>query len=104
MKDWESELQVLGQCVVAILLGGVLGWERERAGKWAGLRTHMLVCVAAMLYVRVGQFLILDAEETFQPGNLRTDPSVMIAKPSSRALPLLERGPFFAEARPNLTA
>jgi putative Mg2+ transporter-C (MgtC) family protein len=40
---------ILGRLVVAGLLAGVLGWERERAGKSAGLRTHMLVGIAAAL-------------------------------------------------------
>jgi putative Mg2+ transporter-C (MgtC) family protein len=79
MKNWESELEVLGQCVLAIVLGGVLGWEREKAGKWAGFRTHMLVCLAALLYVRVGQFLVRDAEQSaVYTGILQTDPSRLI--------------------------
>ena len=28
---------------IAAALGGLLGWERERSGKAAGMRTHMLV-------------------------------------------------------------
>jgi putative Mg2+ transporter-C (MgtC) family protein len=36
--------------VLAGLLAGVLGWEREQAGKSAGLRTHMLVGISAALY------------------------------------------------------
>jgi len=37
--------------IVAALLGALLGWERERAGKSAGLRTHMLVALGAALFV-----------------------------------------------------
>jgi putative Mg2+ transporter-C (MgtC) family protein len=36
---------------LAALLGGAMGWERERKGKAAGLRTHMLVAVGAALFV-----------------------------------------------------
>ena len=68
------ELYVLFQAAVALLLGGLIGWEREAAGKWAGLRTHMLVCLAAMMFVRVGQFLIEDSQEILQAETLRTDP------------------------------
>jgi len=39
--------------LLALLLGGVLGWQREHAGKAAGLRTHMLVCLGAALFVTV---------------------------------------------------
>lgn len=37
--------------VLAAVLGGAIGWERERKGKAAGLRTHMLVSVGAALFV-----------------------------------------------------
>ncbi len=46
---------ILGRLVVAGLLAGVLGWERERAGKSAGLRTHMLVGIAAALYTGLAE-------------------------------------------------
>ncbi|MGS1109691.1 MgtC/SapB family protein [Achromobacter anxifer] len=38
---------------VAMLLGGLLGYERERSGKDAGLRTHMLVALGAAIFVLV---------------------------------------------------
>ena len=46
---------ILGRLVVAALLAAVLGWEREQAGKSAGLRTHMLVGIAAALYTGVAE-------------------------------------------------
>src|SRR5262249_17509539 len=41
--------------LLAALLGGLLGYERERTGKAAGMRTHMLVAVGAALFVLVPQ-------------------------------------------------
>ncbi|GGL78610.1 hypothetical protein GCM10011392_36350 [Wenxinia marina] len=38
----------------AIALGAVIGFERERKEKPAGLRTHMLVAMAACLFVVAG--------------------------------------------------
>jgi putative Mg2+ transporter-C (MgtC) family protein len=38
---------------VALLLGALLGYEREVAGAQAGLRTHMLVCMGSALFVLV---------------------------------------------------
>ena len=58
--------------VAAAALAAVLGWERERAGKAAGLRTHMLVGLAAALYPALGQ-LTLGDHPTSDPG-LRADP------------------------------
>jgi len=43
--------QALFRMVVAAILGGVLGLQRERAHQAAGLRTHMLVTVGAALFV-----------------------------------------------------
>lgn len=40
---------------LAAFLGGVLGWQREKTGKDAGLRTHMLVSIGAALFVFVPQ-------------------------------------------------
>lgn len=36
---------------LAIVLGGVIGWEREIDSKPAGLRTHMLVSLASAMLV-----------------------------------------------------
>jgi putative Mg2+ transporter-C (MgtC) family protein len=52
--DLPSFRMVMAMCyqiLLAALCGGVVGWQREQAGKAAGLRTHMLVCVGAALFV-----------------------------------------------------
>ena len=43
------EIMVLKRLLLALLLGGIIGYEREHAHKVAGLRTHMLVCVSSAL-------------------------------------------------------
>jgi len=43
-----------GLLLLAVLLGGLVGWERERQERPAGLRTHILVCVGAALMTIVG--------------------------------------------------
>jgi putative Mg2+ transporter-C (MgtC) family protein len=73
--NYTEEFQILLQALVAVVLGGILGWEREAAGKWAGFRTYMLVCLAAMLFVRLGLTLIGDAAARFPSGALRADPT-----------------------------
>ncbi len=55
-----------------------MGWEREGAGKLAGLRTYMLVCLSAMLFVRLGILLIAEAVARFPSGALRADPAPTI--------------------------
>ncbi len=39
--------------ILAITLGAAIGYERERRGKDAGLRTHMLVSLGAAIFVLV---------------------------------------------------
>ena len=40
---------------LAVVLGALIGWERERREAAAGLRTHMLVCLGTALFVLVPQ-------------------------------------------------
>ena len=47
--------QIAVRLMVAAVLGGVLGYERERAGKSAGMRTHMLVALGSAVFVLVPQ-------------------------------------------------
>ncbi|MEJ2187742.1 MAG: MgtC/SapB family protein [Gemmatimonadota bacterium] len=42
-------LNLLARLGLALLLGGVIGLERELSGKPAGLRTNLLICVGAAL-------------------------------------------------------
>ena len=41
--------QILIRIVVSLLLGGLVGFERERDGQPAGLRTHMILVLGACL-------------------------------------------------------
>jgi putative Mg2+ transporter-C (MgtC) family protein len=43
--------RVVVRLVAALLLGAILGYEREQDRKPAGLRTHMLVTVGAALFI-----------------------------------------------------
>jgi putative Mg2+ transporter-C (MgtC) family protein len=47
--------QMTLRLLLAALCGGLLGFERERAGKEAGLRTHMLVALGAAFFVLIPQ-------------------------------------------------
>jgi uncharacterized membrane protein YhiD involved in acid resistance len=46
-------LSVLGKLILATILGGAVGMERELAGKPAGLRTNILICVGAALFTQL---------------------------------------------------
>ena len=60
VRDAFSELaavagltRVAARLLLALLLGAMIGWERERHESAAGLRTHMLVALGTALFVLV---------------------------------------------------
>ena len=54
---FQYEITVTINLLVAFVLSGLIGWLRERQGKTAGLRTHILVCVGAALFTLVSLHL-----------------------------------------------
>jgi putative Mg2+ transporter-C (MgtC) family protein len=48
--DWRETLL---RMTVAVLASGLIGWDRQRGGQPAGLRTHMLVGLGAALMVSI---------------------------------------------------
>lgn len=52
----ETDISIFVRLFVAIICSGVIGWERESAGKAAGLRTHILVGVSSVLFVVLGEY------------------------------------------------
>lgn len=52
-----SDLEVFLRILIVTILAGVLGWERESAGKAAGLRTHILIGVACVLFIVIGEHM-----------------------------------------------
>jgi putative Mg2+ transporter-C (MgtC) family protein len=56
--NWLAQIEVLGEVVLAVILGGLIGLEREIADKPAGLRTHMLVAVSATMLVALGNTIV----------------------------------------------
>jgi putative Mg2+ transporter-C (MgtC) family protein len=55
LGDPEQLTRLVLRLLLAALLGGLLGWERESKGKSAGLRTHMLVAIGAAVFVMIPQ-------------------------------------------------
>ncbi len=49
----EDITRIVLRLLVALVLGGLLGYERESVGASAGLRTHMLVSLGAALFVLI---------------------------------------------------
>lgn len=45
-----TEVEMLLRLLLAAVLGGVIGFQREWTGKEAGLRTNMLICLGSALF------------------------------------------------------
>jgi putative Mg2+ transporter-C (MgtC) family protein len=65
------QVQLLGKLVLAVVLGGAIGLERELKAKPAGLRTNILICVGATLLTDVSMTIaVLDSTRLGDPARL----------------------------------
>ena len=71
-------LGLLGRLLLAALLGGAIGLERELSGKPAGLRTNLLICVGATLLMEVS--VNLSTSANLGSGEIRSDPARIAAQ------------------------
>ncbi|WP_233416930.1 MgtC/SapB family protein [Halovulum marinum] len=69
---------VLIRMTAALVMGGVIGFEREAHERPAGLRTHMLISLAACLFTLIALELISMPEPVGDEGRLRIDPLRLI--------------------------
>ncbi|MHB9130105.1 MAG: MgtC/SapB family protein [Armatimonadota bacterium] len=58
---------ILGQLLIATVLGGMVGYQREIQDRPAGFRTHVLVCVGSAVYMLVS---IAVAGDQYDPGRI----------------------------------
>jgi putative Mg2+ transporter-C (MgtC) family protein len=72
--DWQAQLQIVGTVVIAAILGGIVGMEREMADRPAGLRTHAILAAAACLLVSLPDALLEYYATEAVPNILRADP------------------------------
>jgi putative Mg2+ transporter-C (MgtC) family protein len=69
-----AQFQILFEVIIAMILGGAIGFEREIASRPAGLRTHMLVAGAACLFVALGDHMVRNFDTTLGSGLVQSDP------------------------------
>ena len=89
--DASMELQMLGKIVIAALLGGVVGIEREFAERPAGLRTHMLVGGTAAFFVMLSNLLL----DSFAPRDILTADPVRVVEAIVVGISFLGAGTIF---------
>ena len=69
------ELAILLKLFLSALAGGLVGWERERRGRPAGLRTNLLVAVGACTVMIISETFALKYGAFNAQSFLRIDPS-----------------------------
>jgi putative Mg2+ transporter-C (MgtC) family protein len=52
-----NDTSIILRLVMAVLCGGIIGFERGRTGRPAGLRTHILVCLGSTLAILTNQYV-----------------------------------------------
>lgn len=57
--NWQLTAMMMIRIGIATILGGLIGWEREKANQAAGLRTHILICLGAALVMCTGEYLFV---------------------------------------------
>ena len=56
--DWQLIYTVVFRTLLAVIVGALIGSERAKHGRAAGMRTHILVCLGAMLTSLTGIYAI----------------------------------------------
>jgi len=97
MDDWIEQAGVLIGAVYAMLLGGVIGFERELKDRLAGFRTHMLVAGAAALLVGMGPLLLAD-RAFHDDAVLRIDP-IRLVEATITGVAFIGAGTIFSHGR-----
>lgn len=52
-----NDTTIIVRLLLSVLFGGAIGYERGRAGRPAGLRTHILVCLGSALAIMTNQYI-----------------------------------------------
>jgi putative Mg2+ transporter-C (MgtC) family protein len=58
------------QVVMALFLGGLVGYDREKKLKSAGIKTNILICLGATLYTTIGLLLSVGATGMADPNRV----------------------------------
>lgn len=80
MAGYPYEFHLLFRIVLAILCGSLIGYERERHGISAGLRTNLLVCSGACLIMIISKYFFYIKGEYSGDVTLAIDPERIAAQ------------------------
>jgi putative Mg2+ transporter-C (MgtC) family protein len=76
------ELNLLLKLLLAVLLGGFIGIERELSGKSAGFRTHILICLGSAMFTELSFSISLVVNSANEAAGVafRSDPGRIAAQ------------------------
>ena len=74
------ETEIIFRLILAAVLGGAIGLEREVHGREAGLRTYLLVSLGSALMMVVSEYLLFNLDLKPLEGFLRADPGRIAAQ------------------------
>ena len=72
--DLKYQLIILLHVVIASILSGIIGFERERVDKPAGMRTNMIVGGAVALLVSLGEVIVIHFRDIALADLIQADP------------------------------
>jgi putative Mg2+ transporter-C (MgtC) family protein len=101
--DAPAQMAILATTAYAMLLGGVIGFERELKNRPAGFRTHMLVAGAAALLVGLGDLLAVRYADESYRAMVRVDP-LRLVEAVVAAVGFLGAGAIFRRSGGNAIA
>jgi len=78
-SSWIFDLDIVIKIVLSLILGGIIGLEREYHGRPAGLRTNILVCLGSTILIIASRSLPVAVEELGFEGNFVIDPARLAA-------------------------
>ncbi len=67
-----NEWLLLLKLLLSAFLGGIVGYEREKTHRPAGLRTHMIVCLSSCLIASVGMYTFKETDPFRLAANIIT--------------------------------
>lgn len=98
MDAWAGQLGLVVGAAYAMLLGGMIGFERELKNRPAGFRTHMLVAGASALLVGLGRLVVADPAYQSHPALLQIDP-LRLVEATVAGVAFIGAGTIFSQRR-----
>lgn len=72
------QLRILLDIVIAVALGGTIGFEREKRDKPAGFRTNMVIAGASALFIILGRYIVIDMTKDLTGEEMGVDPTRIV--------------------------